>query len=485
MKNSISFLNIIERHNQNHDAIKYQKIVYTYADLTKRAKYWEKLLEPITVIGSIVICQYEDNPFEYTAKFLAIMNVGGVHYSSRDIKNTITRLEAIGLTYAVLGDIKPSGLESQFCLYSIDQDGKLLSQLKPTSLNLYLPTAGRILETSGSTGLPKLVYWHEQDLVQDRITWCNQLSLTDSDIILNLHPLDFAHGIDVHILSGIISGCSVIHLPLHDNNYSNISQIIKSTKITMMSALPSHYVGIANASESSSVGRTVRWALTGGALLSGSSVKQIQQLSGINLKRLYGATEAGVMCADLSDTTQLEPHLHPMTGVEIRLESLVGISNQYPNIGEACFKRAHLASGYVGDIEKTAKIFSIDGWYRSGDAVRQNPDNSFEVLGRIEDIWIDNETNALFYSGSIIDTIIAFDEVLEVVAIAPAQTKSKHAVIFCRVSTFTTIQSVKDLVQNYIDHIQLIATIYILNDWPSTIVGKPDRRSLLTWAATT
>lgn len=477
-----NFLGIIRKQNPTRIALISSDRTWTFGELTQRSTQWLNVLSGNIGRGEIVACDYEENPLEFVAKFIGVMAAGGVHLSTRDSTRTWSRLDSLGAPWSAITTSPVSAtIGSSFLRSMVDLSGTVVHG-KASTYDQTIDLAGRILETSGSTGEPKWVFWSERALIADRQGWIHELSLSERDVILNLHSLDFAHGIDVHVLSGLMVGAPVIHRSIRSDDVTHIVADIARYKVTMMSALPSHYTTIANACQNPETGASVRWALTGGALLSPATISVVRRKVGMNLKRLYGATEAGIMCADLVTLDQSTPSLRPLADVSMQIRPLPGnVSDVFPNVGEPYFQRTDMAAKYWGDELRTEKVFS-DGWYKSGDAVILNSDGSVAVLGRAEDVWINPSSKALISCGELSASLSEIEGVSEVAIIPPPSANQAVPTIFCTVTPNSNFGHIRQGVEEKIKEFEIEATIYLSNDWPRTVVGKPERRALMAWS---
>jgi long-chain acyl-CoA synthetase len=80
---------------------------------------------------------------------------------------------------------------------------------------------------------------------------------------------------------------------------------------------------------------------------------------GLNLKQLYGQTEASVYI-----TAQPDGEIHPETVGKASPDVEVKISDS----GEVLFRSPGVFAGYYKDPDKTAEVLTPDGWVRTGDA---------------------------------------------------------------------------------------------------------------------
>lgn len=128
---------------------------------------------------------------------------------------------------------------------------------------------------------------------------------------------------------------------------------------------------------------------------------------GINLKQLYGQTEASVYV-----TMQPDGEVYPETvgkpgpGVEIRIDDR----------GEVLFKSPGVFQRYFKDDEATAKTKTPDGWVRSGDAGFIDSRGHLCIIDRAKDVG--KLTNDTIFAPKYLENRIKFyPEIKEAVAI--------------------------------------------------------------------
>jgi len=128
--------------------------------------------------------------------------------------------------------------------------------------------------------------------------------------------------------------------------------------------------------------RRVRVAITGGAPVA-PEVLQFFRGIGVNLTQLYGLTECSALVTVQPDG-KIEPESvgPPIPGVEIRIDEG----------GEILVASPGLFSGYYRDPGSTAEALR-DGWLRTGDAGRIDPNGHLVILDRVEDVsYLDDGT---------------------------------------------------------------------------------------------
>ncbi len=120
----------------------------------------------------------------------------------------------------------------------------------------------------------------------------------------------------------------------------------------------------------------VRLAYTAGEAI-GPDIFDFYRALGMNIKQLYGSTEASVLITSQPDgEVKADTVGKPYTGVEIRIESS----------GEVMFKSPGVFIGYYKSDEATAETKTADGWVHTGDAGFFDADGHLKIIDRAKDV---------------------------------------------------------------------------------------------------
>ena len=122
--------------------------------------------------------------------------------------------------------------------------------------------------------------------------------------------------------------------------------------------------------------RNCRWCLTGGAPLGADTFRFFRSF-GINLKQIYGATEASALVA-MQSNTEADPNTvgRTLPGTEVRIGDR----------GEVLVKGPGVFLGYHKQDEATRDTLTADGWLKTGDAGLIDPRGHLAIIDRAKDV---------------------------------------------------------------------------------------------------
>lgn len=122
--------------------------------------------------------------------------------------------------------------------------------------------------------------------------------------------------------------------------------------------------------------RKARWCYTGGAPL-GPDTYRFFRSFGINLKQVYGATEASAMISCQADA-EANPNTvgRPIPRTEIKIDDR----------GEVLLKGPNVFKGYFKQDEVTRDTVTADGWLKTGDAGFFDKQGHLVIIDRAKDV---------------------------------------------------------------------------------------------------
>ncbi|KAJ2846814.1 hypothetical protein IWW36_004167 [Coemansia brasiliensis] len=250
--------------------------------------------------------------------------------------------------------------------------------------------------TSGTTGRPKGVV-HTHATLAAQINALHQAwGWTPKDRLLHMLPLHHVHGIVVALSSALWSGATTEMLPQFDKLRVWNRLIDGPQDISILMGVPTMYARLLQAFDempnerkqaAQNATRRLRLTVSGSAALPASIFRRWQTATGQTMLERYGMSEIGMALSnDAADAgaRKIGSVGKPLPGVSVRLIDNDGIDvTKLPGkSGMIQVMGANVFSEYYGLPEKTAKEFTSDGWFITGDIGTRDSDGLFYIMGR-------------------------------------------------------------------------------------------------------
>lgn len=254
-----------------------------------------------------------------------------------------------------------------------------------------------IINTSGSTGVPKSVVMNHRSII-DFIDWCmNRFTFAEDEVIGSLSPFYF----DIYTLElyvALARGCTITIIPEQLAAFpARLVQFLASNRVTFVFWVPTIMVNMANMNllESADVSSLRRVFFAGEVFPTKHLNYWRRHLPLAEFVNLYGPIEITVDCTYFVVNRDFGEHEpipigHPCRNTDVLIlnehNQLVDEGEQ----GELCVRGSSLALGYYNNPEQTAKAFTQNPLnqsfpeliYRTGDLVYRNQLGEIMFVGR-------------------------------------------------------------------------------------------------------
>ncbi|MBB6328079.1 malonyl-CoA/methylmalonyl-CoA synthetase [Algoriphagus iocasae] len=246
-----------------------------------------------------------------------------------------------------------------------------------------------ILYTSGTTSLPKGVLTTHSNIESQISTLVKAWEWSSDDYILEILPLHHVHGIINVLCCALWSGATVEFL----NQFSakEVFNIFLQGKLNVFMAVPTIYFKLIaeweklteeEQNELHQAMSNFRLMISGSAALPVSVMEKWKEISGHYLLERYGMTEIGMAVSNPYNGERRAGHIgQPLPRVELRTVDEEGIEVKAGEPGEIQIKSPSVFKEYWGKPEATAKSFTADGWFKTGD-IAVLEDGYYRILGR-------------------------------------------------------------------------------------------------------
>lgn len=246
-----------------------------------------------------------------------------------------------------------------------------------------------ILYTSGTTNKPKGVVTTHANIAAQIRSIVTAWQYAPTDHTLCVLPLHHVHGI-INVVSATLSVGGTVEFVDSFSVDDIFSRFLKGD-INVFMAVPTIYFKLIAAFEMldpearqqlKNAMKKFRLMVCGSAALPVSVMEQWEQVSGHVLLERYGMTEIGMGISNPYVGLRKPGSIGlPLPGVMVRLvdENMHPVNNG--EAGEIQIKGENVFKEYWNKPEATAKEFTSDGWFKTGD-VAVVEDGYYRILGR-------------------------------------------------------------------------------------------------------
>ncbi|HEY8614667.1 AMP-binding protein [Phenylobacterium sp.] len=241
-----------------------------------------------------------------------------------------------------------------------------------------------IIYTSGTTGRSKGAMLSHGNLAANAEALHEAWGFTPDDVLLHALPIFHVHGLFVALHCAFLSGCPMVWLP----KFSDAEVLTGLSRATVMMGVPTFYTRLlANPGFTRDTADGVRLFISGSAPLLPSTFDEFEARTGQRILERYGMSEAVIITSNPLEGERIAGSVgYPLPGVELRIgggEETGVIEIRGPSV----------AGGYWRNPEKTAEEFTPDGFFRTGDVGRRDPDGRVWISGRAKDLIISGGYN--------------------------------------------------------------------------------------------
>lgn len=304
-----------------------------------------------------------------------------IHSSERERIEAARRAGAV----ACIGDVALTNCLAGLGLSTIPLDAVPLDgedDAAANSLGRCAATGSMLLQSSGTTGLPKIVRRSLAALEAVGENCRLAVGVTPKDRMLAAVPISHSYGIDHVVLAAPLAGCAVVLCDGFDAKH--VDRILAMQRITIFPAVPFIFESLAQAASVAHRLPDLRQPFSAGSPLSQRVFDAFLHAFGVPIGQLYGSTEFGSVTFNDPAITPFTPLSvgRPMPGVQMRI---LDRDNPHWNAPLPVNAEGHVAvmapsmfSEYIGSSESSL----ADGVMLPGDLGRIDSQGRLAITGR-------------------------------------------------------------------------------------------------------
>ena len=400
---------------------------YTYHTLAKRINQLANLLKDHGVDAGDTVAVMDWDSHRYLECFFAVPMLGAIlhtvnvrlapeqllytiNHAEDDVilvnSDFLPLLEAVKDQFKTVKKIILLTDEAQAPETSLDLSGEYEALMAESSdafefADFDEDAMATLFYTTGTTGLPKGVYFSHRQLVLhtygllSTFSTYQSLNITNGDIYMPLTPMFHVHAWGVPYMCTML-GTKQVYPGKYEPEM--ILKLVLGEKVTFSHCVPT----IIHMLVSSSIIKDLdlsRWKVIIGGSALPKGLCRAALSHNINITSAYGMSETCPLLTaalikpgmeDLDMDTQV--HYRCRTGMpapNVLLEVVDPMGNPLPHdgrtTGEVVTRAPWLTQGYLKDPEKSEELWQ-DGWLHTGDVGFIDPEGYLQITDRIKDV---------------------------------------------------------------------------------------------------
>jgi len=474
-----------------------RQLVLSYADLNRLAnRLAHHLTRDLGLKAGDRIGMIADNCVEYVILFGALQKTGII------LAPYNYRLSSGELDY-LLQDSQPKLLITEETYLPVMQAaptfahiphhyrlGQLRALLSPETLSMddaHFPAKADIrgddaifiLYTSGTTGFPKGACYTHDMLLWNSLNTELRLHITGDDCTLNVMPPFHTGGWNVLLTPFLHHGAYTILLKKFEA--AEVLQLLDAEPCTIFMGVPTMLKMMADSPAFAGASlEKIRYFIVGGEAMPVPLI-DIWAKKGIPVRQGYGMTEVGPNLFSLHQDDALRKKGsigQPNFYVETRIVDEKGRDMADDEAGELLLRGPMVTPGYWQHPEATAAAF-LDGWFRTGDRVRRDPEGYYYVVDRIKNMFISGGENV--YPAEIERVLRQHPAVREACVVAmphPKWGEVGKAFLSLQAGHALTEADILAFCQDKLARFKIPKAVVFLDELPKNATGKIDRKVL-------
>lgn len=331
-----------------------------------------------------------------------------------------------------------------------------------------------LIYTSGTVGEPKGVMLTHGNLLYMCRTSSGLRRISPDDTTLAVLPGTHIFGLTSVFLAALARGSRLIVMPRFDAD-----EVLEhlANDVTILPAVPQIFAALLKRMGERGIHRPdhkLRYIYAGGAPLDLGLKQRVEKAFGLTLHNGYGQTEASPGIA----TTRMEsPRQDASVGVAVPgMEVLIHNPDQH-GVGELWARGPNVMKGYYGNPDATRAALTEDGFLRTGDLARQDPDGALHIVGRLKELIVHSGFNV--YPPEIEAVLSTHPAVTMSAVVGMARDGDEDVIAFVTTHGPVTGDELRDWMRARVGPYKLPARIIIADALPQAATGKILKSKLL------
>ncbi len=360
----------------DREAIVFRDTACTYEELERDAAAFRAVLLQQIDGGRVgILCA---NSYDFVKALIAVTTLGmtavilPAHLDARSVFGCCMRFQLDALVYQPELDSQLDIVREKLDdLPIIDITAETLDSAEMRDCDAKTPCV--MMFTGGTTGKSKCALLSNGAVMQGTVNGCYGVQNVFHQRYLLILPLSHVFGLIRNLMTALYTGSTLLICDNNKNMFRDIKSF-KPTVLVMVPALAEMSLSLSKQFGRNMLGDDLKTIICGAAAVAPYLIEEYDKL-GIKLLQGYGLTESANL----------------VSGNPLSVEHPDSIGYPYPNQelkivdGELWLRGKNMMDGYVGGDENG---FDEEGWFHTGDLVRQDESGLLYITGRIKEIIV-------------------------------------------------------------------------------------------------
>jgi long-chain acyl-CoA synthetase len=335
--------------------------------------------------------------------------------------------------------------------------------------------------TGGTTGVPKAADLTHGNIVAN-VLQCKAAFTTltpGAEVLLAALPFYHIFGLTVNSLFLMHMGAKLL-LVTNPRDIPAFVKLMRARRFTIFTGLNTLFNALMNHQDFSKIDfSSSKLIVAGGMALQQAVGERWLKLTGKPILEGYGLSETSpVLACNLHSSNVPGTIGQPFPRTDIAILDPEGQRVPDGERGEICAKGPQVMRGYYQKPEETQRVFTADGWFRTGDIGTMDERGYVRIVDRLKDMILVSGFNV--YPNEVEDVLITHPDVRECAVIGVPDPQSTERVKACVVRKRDTLseQEIIEHCRKSLASYKVPKVVQFYPELPKTSVGKILRREL-------
>jgi len=285
--------------------------------------------------------------------------------------------------------------------------------------------------TGGTTGVPKGAMLTHRNMIanlQQVSAWMGTNFVEGAEVVVTPLPLYHIFALTVNLLTFLKWGGHNV-LIANPRDIPNLIKELKEVPFTVITGVNTLFNAMVNAPGFAEINTdALKVGIGGGMQVQRAVAEKWQTITARPLIEGYGLTEtAPIVTANPVEGGGYTGFIGlPVPSTEVCIRDDAGIDLALGETGELCVRGPQVMKGYWQRPDETAKVFTADGWLRTGDMGHMDERGYVKLTDRKKDMIV--VSGFKVFPNEVEEVVMSHPGVLEAACIGIADERSGHAV---------------------------------------------------------